>query len=107
MQQSALFLDRDGTLIEDVGHLSDINKIRFIPGIFHALRKLQQRYSLFIVSNQSGIAQGILTPEEVEAVNRYIDSVLQAEGITVLEWYICPHSRADNCSCMKPQPGFL
>ncbi len=107
MQQSALFLDRDGTIIEDVGHLADIDKIRFIPGVFETLRKLQRRYSLFVVSNQSGIAQGILTPEEVEAVNQHIDSVLQAEGIKIVKWYVCPHSRADNCSCMKPQPGFL
>ena len=107
MQHSAIFLDRDGTLIEDMGHLADIDKIHFIPGVFEALRKLQARYSLFVVSNQSGIAQGVLTRPQVDAVNRHIDSIFQSEGIAIRKWYMCPHSRQDNCNCMKPQPGFL
>jgi L-threonylcarbamoyladenylate synthase len=107
MQQSALFLDRDGTLIEDVGHLSDIHKISFIPGVFAALRALQEHYALFVVSNQSGIAQGLLSRDQVDAVNRHIDAALKAEGITIGKWYICPHSREDNCPCMKPAPAFL
>ncbi len=107
MQHSAIFLDRDGTLIEDVGHLADIDRVHFIPGVFDALRKLQAHYTLFVVSNQSGIAQGVLTHPQVDAVNRHIDNVLKAEGISIRRWYICPHSRQDNCSCMKPQPGFL
>lgn len=107
MQQSALFLDRDGTLIEDVGHLSDIHKVRFIPGVFAALHALQKHYALFVVSNQSGIAQGLLRPEQVDAVNRHIDAALKAEGITIVKWYMCPHRREDNCACMKPAPGFL
>ncbi len=107
MHNFALFLDRDGTLIEDVGYLSDIKNISFIPGVFDALRVLQKRYTLFIVSNQSGIAKGLLTREQVDEVNRYINSILQKEGITIREWYICPHDRQDGCNCMKPAPGFL
>ncbi|MDZ7792246.1 MAG: L-threonylcarbamoyladenylate synthase [Spirochaetia bacterium] len=107
MLSSALFLDRDGTLIEDVGYLSDIEDIHFIPGIFDILRRLQKRYSLFVVSNQVGIAKGLLSHTQVNAVNRHIDSVFQQQGIHIQQWFVCPHDREAECSCMKPEPGFL
>ena len=107
MHNSALFLDRDGTLIEDVGYLSNVDDIHLIPGVCKALGILQERFSLFVVSNQSGIAKGLLTREQVEAVNRHLDSLLRKEGITIQEWFVCPHDRGDTCGCMKPAPGFL
>jgi len=107
MLSSALFLDRDGTLIEDVGYLSDIEDIHFIPGIFDILKRLQKRYSLFVVSNQIGIAKGLISHAQVDRVNRHIDSVFQQQGIHIQQWFVCPHDRQAECSCRKPEPGFL
>lgn len=103
----AIFLDRDGTLIEDNGYLHHPSEVQFFPYTFQALRALQKHFSLFIVSNQSGIAKGITTQTEVMAVNRHIMETLQREGITIPELYYCPHATEDGCICKKPQPYFL
>ena len=104
---SAIFLDRDGTLIEDVGYLSKPEDVIWFPDTIASLRRLQRRFMLFVVSNQSGVAIGRLTIDEVTAVNQHIDEVLKAKGIHIKRWYVCPHSRADRCRCMKPAPYFL
>lgn len=103
----AVFLDRDGTLIEDRGHLSHPNQVVFIPGAVEALRRLQDQFLLFIVTNQSGIAQGLLRPEAVQEVNQYIVAHLRRAGIKITDVYVCPHRRADGCQCIKPNPYFL
>ena len=106
-QRSAIFLDRDGTLIEDVGNLDDPRAIRLFPDTAEALRKLQKNYLLFVVTNQSGVSQGDLSMDQVDAVNNRLDEILSQEGVTIRKWYVCPHSREDNCACIKPKPGFL
>ena len=103
----AVFLDRDGTLIEDRGHLRRAADVVFFPDTTEALWLLQQDHLLFIVSNQSGVAEGLLTTEEVEQVNRYVIEQLANAGVTVTEVYWCPHHRSDNCMCIKPNPYFL
>ena len=103
----AIFLDRDGTLIEDVGYLSDIEDVHLFPDTVASLQKLQTKFTLFVLTNQSGIASGHLSLEEVTRVNGHLDQILRAEGINITEWYVCPHSREDQCECMKPGPDFL
>ena len=76
-ERSAVFLDRDGTIMEDVGHVNDISLVRFFSYTVEALKKLQDHYSLFIITNQSGVSKGIITEEEVIAVNTYIVDTLQ------------------------------
>jgi len=102
----AVFLDRDGTLIEDRGGLRDPADVVFFPDTFDALRKLQRVAELFIVTNQSGIARGLLTADEAERVNRHTVERLAAEGIRIHAVYTCPHQREDNCDCIKPRPFF-
>jgi D-glycero-D-manno-heptose 1,7-bisphosphate phosphatase len=92
----AVFLDRDGTLIEDRGHLR-------LP----ALRQLQPHFRLFIVTNQSGISKGEVTGAEVQCVNDHVTSRLHEAGIEIAATYCCPHQRSDNCACIKPKPLFL
>ena len=65
-----VFLDRDGTIIEDRGHLRDPSQVVFFPEAFEALRRLQDEFLLFIVTNQTGIARGTISFEDAEAVNR-------------------------------------
>ncbi len=102
----AVFLDRDGTLIEDRGWLREPADVVFLADTFDALRALQDVALLFIVTNQSGIAKGLLTAAQADAVNRHVVGRLAAEGIRIAAVYTCPHDREAHCACMKPNPLF-
>lgn len=104
---AAVFLDRDGTIIEDRGHLRELSEVVFFPETFDALRRLRKHFLLFIVTNQVGVAKGVITLGDVEGINRRIVSALGERGIVVTDVYVCPHKQADRCPCMKPQPYFL
>lgn len=106
MKKPAVFLDRDGTLIEDAGFLRDSAQVFFYPETFSALCRLGN-FELFIVTNQSGIAKGEILAEEADAVNRYVVQRLAEAGTTIRAVYCCPHQRSDGCECMKPSPYFL
>lgn len=103
----AVFLDRDGTLIEDRGHLGHPSQVVFLPDAFDALQRLQEEYLLFIVTNQCGIADGEVSRQEVDGVNEHVVAELAAAGIRITDVYVCPHNRRDGCSCIKPLPHFL
>jgi L-threonylcarbamoyladenylate synthase len=105
--RKAIFLDRDGTLIEDVGVLSHPDQVRLFPDTAQALLKLQEEYLLFVVSNQSGVAQGKLSMGQVDAVNERLNELLSEAGVQIQEWYVCPHGRDEGCECIKPKPGFF
>lgn len=79
----------------------------FFPETFAALRSLDERFALFIVTNQPGVAEGVITPADVETVNRAIVGRLANEGVAIEAVYFCPHRRADGCRCIKPNPHFL
>lgn len=106
-RQAAIFLDRDGTIIEDQGHLRDPSEVVFYPETFEALQKLQKNYRLFIVTNQSGVAKGVINLDDVEKVNNHITASLRERGIQIADVYVCPHKREDRCECIKPNPFFL
>lgn len=103
----AIFLDRDGTLIEDVGYIKLPSQINFFGNVYRALNLLQKNFILLIVTNQSGIGKGELTLDEVEKVNTAISERFAAEGIIIKKIYVCPHTKEDNCICRKPNPYFL
>jgi len=104
----AVFLDRDGTLIEDCGWLAHPRDVRFLPGAVEALRRLQEEeLLLFIVTNQGGVAEGAMTEHEVRQVNDYVVAKLAKQGIRISDVYVCPHKRSDGCACIKPNPYFL
>lgn len=103
----AVFIDRDGTIIEDVGYIRNPFEIIFFPECFKALRMLQGTFLLFIVTNQSGISRGLTTEKEVMEVNDYLIEVLRRNNITIQELYYCPHKTEDNCICKKPSPYFV
>jgi D-glycero-D-manno-heptose 1,7-bisphosphate phosphatase len=104
--KKAVFLDRDGTLIKDNGFLGDISKVSFYPFAAEALKILQKQFVLFIVTNQCGVANGIITPREVEKVNKFVIDTFAAEGINIKECYVCPHAIDAGCQCRKPSPFF-
>jgi len=103
----AVFLDRDGTIIEDHGYLSDPAQVEFFDDTVPALLRLQEKFALFIVTNQSGVSLGVTSREEVDRVNTYVAAQLAGAGVRIVETYVCPHARADGCDCIKPKPFFL
>ncbi|MCX7887240.1 MAG: HAD family hydrolase [Verrucomicrobiae bacterium] len=103
----AVFLDRDGTLIEDCGWLRDPAEVKFYPQTIPALLALAPHFALFIITHQRGIADGLLTNEEVERVNTHIVETLRNAGISIEDVYCCPHKRDQACQCIKPKPFFL
>jgi HAD superfamily hydrolase (TIGR01662 family) len=100
----AVLLDRDGTLVVDVPYNGDPALVRPMPGARQALDRLRaEGIRMAVVSNQSGIARGLLTRQQVDAVNREIEQRLGPIG----PWLVCPHAPADGCSCRKPAPGLV
>lgn len=106
-KRPAVFLDRDGTIIEDRGHLSRPSQVAFFSDTVSALRRLNEQFALFIVTNQSGVAKGLLTMEDVGRVNGHVVSYLSGFGIRIIDTYVCPHNASDGCECIKPKPYFL
>lgn len=106
-RRPAVFLDRDGTIIEDRGNLSDPSQVEFFADTVPALRRLCPQFDLFMVTNQSGVGQGAISMSDVERVNSYVTAHLARHGIRLTAVYVCPHERAAGCECIKPKPYFL
>lgn len=102
-----MFLDRDGTIIEDRGHLSIASQVVFFRDTISSLQQLQEHFDLFIVTNQPGVAKGVISAQDVARVNAYIESYLAEYGVGIVATYVCPHGRDDGCACIKPKPYFL
>jgi D-glycero-D-manno-heptose 1,7-bisphosphate phosphatase len=111
VSRPAVFLDRDGTLIEEVGHLGDPDGVVVLPAVPTALRRLSDAgYVLVVVSNQAGVARGLFTEDDIRAVNARTAALLEAEGTPPIDgWYWCPHHPdfTGPCDCRKPEPGML
>jgi D-glycero-D-manno-heptose 1,7-bisphosphate phosphatase len=107
MRKPAVFFDRDGTLVEDRGVLAEPSDVVFYPDTFDALKRLQERFLLFVVTNQPWVGRGVLTLDQVNRVNGWVVSRLAEHGVTIAAVYVCPHEREDGCHCIKPQPYFL
>jgi D-glycero-D-manno-heptose 1,7-bisphosphate phosphatase len=106
--QRAVFLDRDGTIIEDKDYLSDPGQIVILPGAAAALRRLQDAgLKLFIVSNQSGIGRGYFTLADAEAVNARLCDLLAKEGVRFERIYLAPEAPDTPSRGRKPSPQFL
>lgn len=103
----AMFLDRDGTIIEDRGIISISEDIEIFPFAIQALKMLQEKYLLFIVTNQSAIGLGKVSKEAVTRINMNVMSQLESHGITIQQLYCCSHKKDDNCDCIKPNPYFI
>ena len=103
----AVFLDRDGTLIEDRGFLGDPSGVELLPTVIDALHLLAAHdYATIVISNQSGIARGLLDDAQVRSVNAEIVRRLEDDGLAIDGWYWCPHY-GEGCDCRKPEPALL
>jgi len=112
----AVFLDRDGVIIEEKDNLYKIEDIKIIEGVPEALKILKQNnFILLGISNQPVVARGLITEEYVEKIHTEINSRLEKEcGVEIDKFFFCPHhpnanveKYRINCSCRKPNPGLI
>jgi D-glycero-D-manno-heptose 1,7-bisphosphate phosphatase len=105
----AIFLDRDGVIIENRPHyVRSWQDVEFIPGSLQAIvRASALPYKIVIITNQAGIAKGLIAPTIAEEINRCLIHIIQQAGGRVDGLYMCPHKPEDDCDCRKPRPGLL
>lgn len=107
-RRAAVFLDRDGTICEEVGYLNHVSRFRMFPFVADALRRLNERgYPVIVVSNQSGVARGYFPESVLHEVTERMKQELAESGAKVDAVYYCSHSSSENCSCRKPRTGLL
>ena len=107
MTRPVVFLDRDGTIIADKGHLADPAGVEILPTVVDALRLLREHgFATVMVSNQSGVARGYFDDDAVRAVNAEIARRLAGDGVAIDGWYWCSHFD-EGCDCRKPAPGLV
>lgn len=101
----ALFLDRDGTIIEDTGYVRRVDDVRLLPGVREALSELSRSYRLVLVSNQSGVGRGMFGAAELDAVHARMGELLAPVALSGA--YYCLHAPSEGCACRKPRPGMI
>ena len=107
-RRRAVFLDRDGTVTEEVGYLNHLSRFRLLPGAGEAIRRLNQAsVPVVVVTNQSGVARGYFPEQLVRDVHERLKTELLKAGARLDGVYYCPHVSADKCECRKPKTGML
>ncbi len=108
MRKGAVFLDRDGTINEDEGYISNPEDLVLLPGAAGAIGRLNREgIKVIVITNQSGVGRGYYTPQDVRAVNRRLDELLALDGARLDGVYYCPHNPDDKCGCRKPETGLI
>jgi len=111
-----VFLDRDGTLVDDTGYVHRPEQVHLLPGVSAALRQLRDAgFFLAVVANQSGVARGLFSEDDVHATHAHLLACLQADGAHIDRFLHCPHHPSQGivsryvvaCDCRKPRPGLL
>jgi D-glycero-D-manno-heptose 1,7-bisphosphate phosphatase len=115
VSRAAIFLDRDGTICEEVGYVNHLSRSRLLPGSLEAIRLINQAGLLAVVTtNQSGVARGYFSEDLVEAVHAQLLSAVSSGGARLDAIYHCPHHPSEGsppwraaCDCRKPKPGMI
>lgn len=113
--KKAIFLDRDGTITVDSGFVHKEEDLELLPGAAEAIRLANEhRFMVVVVTNQSGVARGYFTEEDVRAFNSHLALALAEQGARIDAFYYCPHHPEASiptyrkaCFCRKPQPGLI
>jgi D-glycero-D-manno-heptose 1,7-bisphosphate phosphatase len=107
----AIFLDRDGTVnvgIPKYERIDRVDKVELLPRTLDGLRLLATLdFGVFFVTNQAGLAEGLITEAEFTRINERVLELIAPSGITILRSYVCPHGVDEGCACRKPQPKLL
>lgn len=115
LRYPAVFLDRDGTINEEVGYLDRLDKLKLLPNAPEAIRLINQMgFKTIVVTNQSGVARGLYEESLVDEVHRRINDTLKETGAVIDGFYYCPHHPEEGrlpyrkvCPCRKPAAGML
>jgi D-glycero-D-manno-heptose 1,7-bisphosphate phosphatase len=108
MSQPAVFLDRDGTINEQMGYINHLSRFRLLPQAVPAIRRLNEAgVKVVVVTNQSGAARGYFPASLVDEVHAHLKQLLAAEGAHLDGIYACLHGPADGCACRKPRPTLM
>jgi len=106
MPKSVIFLDRDGTINVDHGYVHRIEDWEFIPGAIEAIRQMRLAgYAVSVVTNQSAVASGAYTLDDVARLHDFMLSELASHRTSIDAIAVCPHRSTDDCLCRKPRPG--
>lgn len=112
--KNAIFLDRDGVIVEDTGYVSSPEELILFPDVIPVLKKLQPSFRLIVVTNQSGVARGYFTEDDLFAIHERLIHMLADHGVRLDAIYYCPHhpkvgknEYRIECECRKPKPGLL
>ncbi len=104
----AVFLDRDGTIAEEVGYLNHASRFRMFSFVAAAIHRLNEAgLTVIVVTNQSGVGRGYFPESLVHTVNDLMTQQLAEAGAKIDAIYYCPHTSAENCNCRKPKTGML
>ena len=114
-KNTAVFLDRDGTINEEVGYLDSLDKLKIIPSAYEAIRLINESgMKVVVISNQAGVARGFFTEDFVKVTHEHLQTALRQQGATIDNFYYCPHHPTEGiepyrqvCNCRKPAPGML
>lgn len=107
----AVFLDRDGTV--NVGtptyeRVDSVEKVELLPNTLKALVRLSKLdFAVFFVTNQAGLAEGLITEATFDGINNRVLQLIEPSGISIEKTFVCPHAEGSNCSCRKPKPGLI
>lgn len=114
-KNTAVFLDRDGTINEEVGYLDSLEKLKIFPQTVEAIKRINKSgMKAVIITNQSGVARGFFDEAFVRHVHNHMEKTLQGKGATIDGFYYCPHHPTEgyapylkSCTCRKPETGLL
>lgn len=108
MSTPAVFLDRDGTINEEMGYINHLSRFRVFPQAAPALRRLNEAgVKVVVISNQSGVARGYFSLALMEEVNRRLTQTLATGGARLDGLYVCTHHPNEGCPCRKPKPELI
>jgi D-glycero-D-manno-heptose 1,7-bisphosphate phosphatase len=109
--KKVIFLDRDGVINEKppkADYVKTWDEFNFLPGAMDAIRMLTEKgYEIYLISNQAGIARGMMTEEDLANIHANMQSEIEENGGRIAGIYYCPHGWDDNCECRKPKPGMF
>jgi len=114
-KNAAIFLDRDGVINEEVGYLDSLDKLKVIPCAYEAIKLINESgMKAVVISNQAGVARGLITEEFVKKTNNHLQLILRERGVYINNFYYCPHHPTEGeepyrqiCDCRKPAPGMF
>lgn len=114
-KNAAIFLDRDGVINEEVGYLDSLDKLKVIPCAYEAIKLINESgMKAVVISNQAGVARGLMTEEFVKKTNNHLQIILRERGVYINNFYYCPHHPTEGeepyrqiCDCRKPAPGMF